>query len=177
LLLGLRRGWRHRLLIFFGGQDLEFLLLLADLHGRLLAEAWSTGRVVGVVGPRLAELRLGLTDEDGSPGSVAKLLVDVRSHRRTGAFAGVEHRPTAAVNGQGACCPCSPFAHRWCAYTWTSQHAVGVNQQVRGTATDTLGPEGMWIRRDGLVGSNPGTPASPRQANHRSTPSSRKVIA
>src|SRR5215217_5418572 len=47
-----------------------------------------------------------------------------------------------------------------------------MNQQVRGTATDTPGPEGM-----GWWGANPGTPASPRQANHRSTPSCRKVIA
>jgi hypothetical protein len=36
---------------------------------RTLGEA---GRVVGVVGPVLLERRLGLVDEDGSPGSVAK---------------------------------------------------------------------------------------------------------
>jgi hypothetical protein len=101
LLLGLRRGRRHRLLILFGGQDLEFLLLLADLHGRLLAEAWSTGRVVGVVGPRLAELRLGLTDEDGSPGSVAKLLVAVAvsSAHRCFAASNIDPQQRSTVKG------------------------------------------------------------------------------
>jgi hypothetical protein len=36
-----------------------------------------------VVGSVLVERRLGLPDEDGSPGSVAKLLVDVAVSQRT----------------------------------------------------------------------------------------------
>jgi hypothetical protein len=39
--------------------------------------------VVGVVGSVLVERRLSLPDEDGSPGSVAKLLVDVAVSQRT----------------------------------------------------------------------------------------------
>jgi hypothetical protein len=33
--------------------------------------------VIGVVGPLILERRLSLTDEEGSPGAVAKLLVDL----------------------------------------------------------------------------------------------------
>jgi len=51
---------------------------------------------------------MGLTDEDGSPSSVAKLLVAVAVSSAHRCFCGVEHRPTAAVNGQG---PVAPAHH------------------------------------------------------------------
>jgi hypothetical protein len=60
--------------------------------------------------------------------------------------------------------PCSPFAHRRCAYTWTSQHTSVAMMQVRRTTMDASVRGGT-----GWPGSNPGTPAGPHQANHRST--------
>jgi hypothetical protein len=58
---------------------------------------------------------------------------------------------------------CSQFAHRRCAYSWTSQHTFVVSMQVRCTMVDTS------VRRGtGWPGSNPGTlSALTPRANHR----------
>jgi hypothetical protein len=50
---------------------------------------------------------------------------------------------------------CSPFAHRRCAYAWTSQHTATVNVQVRRTTVDAAGRPGT-----GWWGSNPGIPTT-----------------
>lgn len=58
---------------------------------------------------------------------------------------------------------CSPFAHRRCAYCWTSQHTSVGNMQVRQTTTYTPGRDGT-----GWWGSNLGTlPLLAPSANHR----------
>jgi hypothetical protein len=48
---------------------------------------------------------------------------------------------------------CSPFAHRRCAYSWTSQHTSVAGMQVRRTTLDASVPRGT-----GWPGSNPTSP-------------------
>src|SRR4029450_13898936 len=49
--------------------------------------------------------------------------------------------------------PCSQFAHRRCAYSWTSQHTYVAGMQVRRTTVHTSVPRGT-----GWSGSSPGIP-------------------
>src|SRR4029453_17203822 len=94
--------------------------------------------VVGVVGSVLVERRLSLPDEDGSPGSVAKLLVDGAVSQRTSP-AGRHTSTHSSGRRSRAGSRLLAIADLRSASTWTPSHTVTVNQQVRGSATDTPG--------------------------------------
>jgi hypothetical protein len=64
--------------------------------------------------------------------------------------------------------PCSHFAHRRCAYSWTPPHTSVVNLQVRRTSADASVRHGT-----GWSGSNPGIPTSTAPRQRPKVPTSR----
>jgi hypothetical protein len=112
-------------------------------------------RVVGGVGPVLVERRLGLVDEDGSPGLVAKLLVDVAVSSAHRCFCGVwniDPQQRSTVKGLLPLLTiCSP----------TVRIHLDVVAHSYGKPAGQGHCDGhSWTRRDGLVGSNPGIPTT-----------------
>lgn len=102
--------------------------------------------VVGVVGPLSLERRLGLTDEDGSPGSVAKLLVDVAVSSAHRCFCGAQYidpQQRSTVKGR---LPLLTICSQTVRIDLDVVARCWGKPAGQGTATDGTGPEGMWIR-------------------------------